>query len=667
MNKEQAKKRIKQLKKELNHHRHLYHVQDKQEISDAAWDSLKHELKKIENEYPELITPDSPTQRVGGDPLKKFEKVHHVEPMLSVDDIFEFQELEDWEKYMKEFLRKKEEKENLDFNYYCERKIDGVDIVLTYKKGVLKKGATRGNGVIGENVTQNIKTIEAIPLKLQKPVDVVVRGEIFMRKKDFINLNKKRVDQELPIYANPRNVAAGSVRQLNPKITAERALDCFIFEIITNLGQKTHAQVHEKLKELGFKTDSKTKLCSDLEEVDEYYKNLLKKREKSSFEYDGVAVVLNDISLQKKLGTVGRSPRWMRAYKFPGQQATTVVKDIVVQIGRTGALTPVAKLEPVPLVGSTVSRATLHNQDEIDRLGVRIGDTVVIEKAGDIIPAVVKVLKNMRTGKEKKFKMPKKCPFCQGEIKRKKGEVAHYCLNKNCFAIQKEKIKHFVSKKCFDIEGLGDKIVVQLMEEGLIKDPADIFTLKKGDLEPLERFAEKSADNLIKAINQSKKISFPRFIQSLGIRYVGEQTAIVLAKNFKDSTALSKASQDELINLPDLGPKVSQSIFNWFNNLQNKSLLKKLSEVGVEIENPLAKSKKGTLSDKRFVFTGSLKSMTREEAKSEVQKRGGLVASQVSSKIDYLVQGKEPGSKLTRAQKKDIKVLNEQKFLKMLK
>lgn len=668
MTKEEAKKRIARLRKELDHHRYLYHVLDKQEISDDAWDSLKHELYNLEKKYPELIAPDSPTQRVGGDPLKKFVKVRHPQPMLSVEDVFNFQELQDWEDYMIDFLKKKSHlKSKNSFSYFCERKIDGVDIILTYKKGILVTGVTRGNGIIGEQVTQNIKTIEAIPLHLEKPIDVVVRGEIFMHQKDFKKLNQQREKQGLPVYANPRNVAAGSIRQLDSKITAKRALDCYIFEIITDLRQKTHAQVHQILKQLGFKTDHHPRACSSLEDVKKYYKTYLTKRLKNSFDYDGVVVVLNEIYLQRILKAVGKSPRWMRAYKFPGQQATTMVKDIVVQIGRTSALTPVALLKPVQIMGSVVSRATLHNQDEIDRLDVRVGDTVIIEKAGDIIPAVVRVLKNLRTEKTKKFQMPKQCPFCHGQVRRKPNKVAHYCLNKRCFAAQEQKIRHFVGKKGFDIEGMGIKIVKQLMEQGLIKDAADIFTLNRGDLEPLERFAQKSADNLIKAIVQSKKIDLPHFIQALGIRHVGEQTAFDLAQHFIEFKKLKQSNKETLMSLPDLGPIASQSIIDWFKDENNKSFLQRLKKAGVKIKRFSSPIKKQILKSKNFVITGVLKSMSRERAKEKIKALGGKTPVQVSKQTDFLVSGQNPGSKYDKAKQQGVKIINEQEFLKMLK
>jgi len=668
MNKDEAKKRIARLRKELGHHRYLYHVLDKQEISDGAWDSLKHELYNLEQKYPEFITPDSPTQRVGGDPLKKFVKIRHPQPMLSIEDVFNFQELQDWEDYMIDFLKKRSHlKSKNSFSYFCERKIDGVDIVLTYKKGVLITGVTRGNGMVGEDVTKNIKTIEAIPLHLEKPINVVVRGEIFMHQKDFKKLNQQREKQDLPIYANPRNVTAGSIRQLNSKVTAKRALDCYIFEIITDLGQKTHAQVHQILKQLGFKTDHHTRICSNLEKVKRYYKIYLKKRLKNSFDYDGVVVVLNEIYLQKILKAVGKSPRWMRAYKFPGEQTTTIVKDIVVQIGRTGALTPVAQLKPVQIMGSVVSRATLHNQDEIDRLDVRIGDTIIIEKAGDIIPAVVRVLKKLRTEKAKKFQMPKQCPFCRGQIKRKPNEVAHYCLNKKCFAAQGQKISHFVGKKGFDIEGMGIKIVKRLIEQGLIKDAAGIFTLTKGDLEPLERFAQKSADNLIKAIEQSKEIDLPHFIQALGIRHIGEQTAFDLAQHFIEFKKLEQKNKETLMSLPDLGPIASQSIIDWFKDENNKRFLKRLEKSGVKIKRFFSPIKSQTLKNKNFVITGVLKSMSRERAKEKIKALGGKTPVQISKRTDFLVSGQDPGSKYDKARQRKVKIINEQEFLKMLK
>ncbi|MCD6471268.1 NAD-dependent DNA ligase LigA [bacterium] len=673
MTKQEAKKRIEKLKKVINYHRYLYHVLDKQEISDAALDSLKHELWKLEQQYPEFITPDSPTQRVGGKPLKKFKKIKHPQPILSIEDIFSFEEVKDWERYIHQYLPKKTK-----LDYFCERKIDGMDIVLTYKKGILTTAATRGNGLVGEDVTQNIKTIEAIPLRLEKDIDVVVRGEIFMHKNDFEKLNRERKKKGLKPFANPRNVTAGSIRQLDPKITASRKLDCFAFDILTDLGQKTHEEVHQILHNLGFKTDKQCRYAKNLEEVEKFHQYWYQHRKQVSFDYDGIVIVVNSISAEKKLGTVGKSPRWMRAYKFPAEQATTVVKNIIVQVGRTGALTPVAIFEPTQVMGSIVSRATLHNEDQIKKLDVRIGDTVIIQKAGDVIPEVVRVLKKMRTGKEKKFKMPRTCPFCGGPVKKKPGEAVYYCTNKNCFASRWRQIVHFASKKGFDIEGLGNKIIEQLMNEGLIKNPADIFTLTKGDLEPLERFAEKSAENLIEAIEKSKKIPLSRFINALGIRHIGEETSNLLTNQILNSKfKISKISDlvkffqnmslEKLQEIHDIGPEVAQSIYHWFRDKNNIALLKKLEKNGVKLIVPKISKKKRILQGKTFIFTGELEEFTREEAKEKVRELGGNVSSSVSKNTDFVVVGKNPGSKYERAKQLGVKIIDEKQFLKLIK
>lgn len=685
MTKSQAKKRINKLKKEIHHHRYLYHVLDKQEISDAALDSLKHELLNLEKQYPDLITPSSPTQRVGGKPLNKFSKVRHLEPILSIEDIFNFEELKDWKKYMQDYLLKHTQpfnKLNLlkGFDYFCERKIDGIDIVLTYKKGILITGATRGNGKIGENVTQNIKTIEAIPLRLERDIDVVVQGEVFMRNNDFKKLNQTQKQAGKSVFSNPRNVVAGSIRQLDSSITASRPLDCYVFEIITNIGQKTHKQVHDLLKELGFKTDSKTQYCKNIQEVETYYKKWQKKRKIQPFNYDGIVVLANNIEVEKHLGAVGKSPRWMRAYKFPGQQATTVVQDIDIQVGRTGALTPVAKLKPVQIMGTIVSRATLHNEDEIKRLDVRVGDTVIIEKAGDVIPDVVHVLKNMRDRDQKKFSMPRKCPVCNGSVERKKGQAAHYCLNKKCFAIQQRSISHFVSKKGFDIEGLGSKIVSQLINNGLIKDVSDLFTLKIGDLESLERFGEKSAENIITAIEARKNITFSRFLYALGIRHIGEETAELLTKQFQSVDIGCRPTIDgfikyfqhislqELQRISDIGPVMAQSIYNWFQYKDNVALLKRLQQHGVRIHHPLVRvAPVQRMAGKIFVFTGALDNMTRTMAKERIRKLGGRVSESISRSTDFIVVGKNPGSKYDKAIKLGVKTIKEKEFITMTK
>ena len=662
--------RIRKLREVIEYHRKLYLLYDKQEISEAALDSLKHELFELEQKYPELITPDSPTQRVGGEPLKKFKKIYHTQPILSIEDIFNFFELKDWEKYLRDFLKYQGQ-----IFYFCERKIDGLDIVLTYKKGILSTGATRGNGLIGEDVTANIKTIEAIPLKLNSPVDVEVRGEIFMRKFDFEKLNKKQEKNGLPLFANPRNIAAGSIRQLDPKITASRKLDCFVFEILTDLGQKTHQEVHKILKDLGFKTDPETKLAKNLEEVEAFHQYQEKKRNMAPFWYDGIVVVVNDVNLEKQAGVVGKSPRWMRAYKFQAEQATTKIKDIILQVGRTGTITPVAILEPVMVMGSKVSRATLHNEDEIKRLDARIGDTVIVQKSGDVIPDIVKVIKELRTGKEKKFKMPNKCPVCGGEIKREKGGVAWRCLNKNCFAKNYQKLVYFASKKCFDIEHLGPKIIEQLIQSGLIKDGADIFSLTAGDLEPLERFAEKSANNLAESIKNSKKIILPCLITALSIPGVGEETAQDIAKFLKKQGVKTiddlikkgpEISKEEWQNIPNIGPVVAMSLFSWFKDKENILFLKKLKENGVKIEEEKIPQGKLPFLGLTFIFTGEMKNLTRQEAKEKVRLLGGNVSESISRKTNYLVVGENPGEKLAQAKKLKIKTISEQEFFDLL-
>ncbi|MBU1131355.1 NAD-dependent DNA ligase LigA [Patescibacteria group bacterium] len=663
MNKQEAKTRIEKLKKEIETHRYLYHVLDKQEISDAALDSLKHELYELEQRFPEFITPSSPTQRVGGKPLDKFKKVTHSKQILSLEDVFSLEELRKWAEKNQKIAKD-------SYDYYCELKLDGLTVVLTYEDGVLIRGATRGDGQTGEEVTQNLKTIESIPLELQKsskiklPKVFEVRGEVVMTKKVFEKINKEMEKKGQPKFANPRNVAAGSIRQLDPQITASRKLDCFAFEIITAAGQKTHEEVHQLLKELGFKTNPHNQHCKDLPAVGNYLKKWEKAREKLEYLTDGVVVVINNINIQKKLGHIGKAERWMAAYKFPAEQAATIVEDIQVQVGRVGTLTPVAILKPVRVAGSTVSRATLHNQDEINRLDVRLGDTVIIQKAGDIIPDIVKVLPKLRTGKEKKFNMPAKCPICNSNVIKPSGEVNHYCSNKNCFAVEREKINHFVSKAGFNIEGLGPKIVEQLINEGLVTDAADLFKLTEGDLEPLERFAEKSAKNLVESIQSVKEIELAKFINALGIRHVGEETAIALAHQFGSLTKLESADLEELESIRDIGGVVAKSIYEYFRDRESQNFLKKLENVGVQVSS--SKVQSGKLSGKTFVLTGSLESLPRDEAKDKIRSLGGQISESVSQKTDYVVAGDEPGSKFDKAKKLGVKIISEKEFLKLI-
>jgi DNA ligase (NAD+) len=662
MDKQEAKKRIKKLHQEINHHRYLYHVLDRPEISDAALDSLKHELAELEEKFPDLITPDSPTQRVGGKPLDKFVKVRHSKAMLSLQDAFSAEEMKAWE----ERVAKLVPGQKLD--YFVELKLDGFAIELIYENGILKTGATRGDGVTGEDVTSNLKTIEAIPLRLEK-LDkgrIEVRGEVFMSKKAFARVNKEQKKKGLAVYANPRNLAAGSIRQLDPKLAASRDLDFMAYEMVTDKGLKTHQEKHELLKKRGFKVNKFNKYCKNLEAVIKFHQQWIAKRDKLDYQIDGLVVVVNSLKLEDRLGTVGKAPRWAIALKFPGAEATTRVEDIQVQVGRTGALTPVAHLKPVQIGGTTVRRATLHNMDEIKRLGVKIGDTVILQRAGDVIPDIVKVLPKLRTGKEKEFRMPHKCPVCSSKITRKSGEVAYYCSNKNCYAVSRRQLNHFVSRKAFNIEGLGDKILVQLVKADLVKDAADLYKLSPEDLKPLERFADKSADNLVEAIKDSKKIPLAKFIYALGIKHVGEETAIDLANKFGSLEKLEKVSLEKLENVADIGPVVAKSIYEFFQDKKNLEYIAKLEKAGIETEKPKIK-KSQKLANKKMVITGSLESISREEAKEKIRLAGGDWVSSVSKNTDYVVVGEEPGSKYDQAKKLGVKIIDEKEFSELLK
>lgn len=668
MNKQDVKLRIEKLKKEINHHRYLYHVLDKQEISEAALDSLKHELYVLEQEHPEFITSDSPTQRIGGKPLDKFHKIKHKVRQWSFNDAFSEEEILDFDKRIQKILSEQGEKNNQSLDYTAELKIDGLHVVLTYEKGLLKFGATRGDGKIGEDVTQNLKTIESIPLKLNQEIDVIVEGEVFMSKDIFEKLNKEKTKKGEAPFANPRNAAAGAIRQLDPQVVKERKLSCFIYDLsfIRDFSvPETQAAELEFLKSLGFKVSDKWRHISRIEEVFDFWKHWQKAKEKENYWIDGIVLKLNKRNYQESVGYTGKAPRWAIAYKFPAEQTTTVVEDIKIQIGRTGALTPVAHLVPVVVAGSKVSRATLHNQDEIGRLDVRIGDTVVIQKAGDIIPEVVSVVLGLRDGSEKKFVMPKKCPFCNSEVIKKEGEVAHYCPNKNCFAVELRKLSHFVSKKAFNIEGLGPNKIKQLAEEGLVSDFADIFELKKGDLEALDRFGEKSADNLLESIEKSKKVSLSRFIYALGIRHVGEEMSITLGRRFSDIEDIEKISQEELEGIEDVGPIVAESIFEYLHNAENLALIEKILKAGVEIQ----KEERGLqkLSGLSFVLTGTLANYSRDGAKEIIRSLGGQIHSSVSKNTNYLVAGEKAGSKLKDAQKLGVNIINEGEFLRLIK
>ncbi|MFA6048091.1 MAG: NAD-dependent DNA ligase LigA [Parcubacteria group bacterium] len=737
--KNEVKKRVKRLVSEINKQRYEYHVLDRPDVTDEIYDSLMSELRDLEEKYPDLRQPDSPTQRIGGKPLSKFQKVRHQVRQWSFDDVFDFEGLKKWDEKVKRMVEKVDfsaqgsafssrtlvrdsSRPNLSKNsskpsfskmeYVCEVKIDGLKIILTYENGYLIRAATRGDGVIGEDVTENIKTIYSVPLKLNYPVDCVVVGECWLSKSELARINKTRKIKGEALFANSRNAAAGSIRQLDPKVAASRKLDSFIYDLdaleigergeigenrekIREIGEpNTQMDELELLKKLGFMVNPHHELCKNVSEIQEFYEEWAKKKDKEDYGIDGVVIKINSVEIQKALGYTGKSPRWGVAYKFPAEKVTTVIEDIKVQVGRTGALTPVAYLRPVVVAGSRVSRATLHNEDEIKRLGLKIGDTVVIQKAGDVIPEVVEVIKNLRSGHEKEFHMPKKCPICGGEVSRivqggkggkKEGEVgelsaATYCLNPKCFAVEKEKVIHFVSKKGFNIDGMGERIVEQLMNEGLITNVADIFALTKGDLEPLERFAEKSADNLIGAIRDSREISLEKFLFALGIRFVGEETGVLIARNLENlevgrlgrlgslGESFRKLSREDWMSVKGIGEKSAESLVGWFSDKNNLEILKKMEESGVKILMPDTKhqAQNAKLAGKTFVLTGELASFTRDEAKDMIRKAGGDVSSSVSRKTDYLLVGKSPGSKFQKAKELGVKVIGEEEFRKMI-
>jgi DNA ligase (NAD+) len=667
---------LEKLRAQIDDLRYRYHVLNDPQVTDAMYDGLMDELRHIERDHPELITPDSPTQRVAGKPLDKFEKVVHQVTQWSFDDAFNQEDIQNWEERNLNYLAKEIGHRPTDLEYVCELKIDGLHIVLTYEKGKLKTAATRGDGKVGENVTQNIRTILSVPLKLKESLGVIVEGEVWMDKKMLEKINQEREKNTEPLFANPRNAAAGTIRQLDASIVSARKLVLTAYDISAGEIPSTQAQELARLKDLGFKTDIHWQVCKNLQEILVFHDQWQKKKNSQPFWIDGVVIKVNQKKYQDALGFTGKSPRWAIAFKFPAEQGATRIKDIYVQVGRTGALTPVALMEPVKLAGSTVTHATLHNFDEIDRLGVKIGDTVIVEKAGDIIPKVVRVLEKMRTGAEKNIKRPTKCPVCGSEVTStdisgatknfQSKSVALYCLNKNCYAKELESIIHFVGKKGFDIDHCGEKIVEQLVDEGLIKDAADLFTLTLGDLEPLERFAQKSAQNLLSAIEKSKHISLTRFINALGITHVGEETADDLAQNFGTLEKLQNTTIEELLNMNGIGERTAQSIVEYFKNNKNREFVDKLIKNGVIIQ-PEEKKKTGELAGKTFVLTGSLESMSRDKAKQKIKDLGGEISENVSKKTVFVVVGADPGSKYEKAKKLGVKILTENEFLEMLK
>lgn len=690
MDEQAAKKRIEQLTDEINHHRKLYHVHDAPEISDEAYDSLFRELENLEKTFPQLKSPASPTLRVGDEPRQAFRKVKHEKQQWSFDDVFDLEELRAWDDRLRRLIEKHTGTFPKKLEYVAELKIDGLKIILTYEKGILVRGATRGNGEIGEEVTENLRTIRTIPLSLEKPYDMTVVGEAWLSKEELARINEERKKVEEPLFANPRNAAAGSIRQLDSRITAKRKLSAFIYDIDVIGGQslpQTQIEELELLKLTGFAVNPYSKPCESIEAIQAYYEEWNEKRDSLPYALDGIVIKVNDQSLYDMLGYTGKSPRFGVAYKFPAEEGTSKVEAISVQVGRTGVLTPVAHLTPVRLAGSVVSRATLHNIDEIERLQVRIGDTVIVRKAGDIIPEVVSVLTKLRTGKEKPFVMPEHCPKCGTKVARevigekngiKEYSAAVYCPNPNCFGKEREAIIHAVSRKGFDIVGLGEKIVEQLMEEGLVADIADIFELTTGDLEPLERFAEKSAEKLAQSIVGKKNPSLERFLFALGIRHVGEETAELIAKDIAHIkktktisplslyTFLAKRTHEEWVNIKGVGEKSAESLVEWLGSERTKKLFEHFEAVGLRITLPEISSAPGKLVGKTFVLTGELERFTRDEAKRRIKELGGVVSASVSRKTSYVVAGNEPGSKYDKAKELEVPILNEADFLKLV-
>ena len=666
MTKEEAKKRIDELRKLLHYHNYRYYVLDDPVISDAEYDAMMEELKKLEKEFPEFYDPNSPTVKVGGAALNKFEKVEHKIPMLSLEDGFSDEEIVEFDRKVKRFLGL-----NPDdvIDYSVEPKFDGLSINLIYENGQLSIASTRGDGLIGENVTQNIRTIRNLPLVL--PVDnppeyLDLQGEVLLEKDEFKRINEERLKEGLPLFANPRNAAAGSVRQLNPKETAKRNLIMILYYIRDikgfpkNISRQSEAL--KLLKELGFPTSDLNRLCHGIDEAINYKKELEEKRDTLPYELDGVVLKVDRFDYQRQLGNTTKSPRWAIAFKFPAQQATTKIKDIEVNVGRTGILTPVAILEPVNIGGVVVSRASLHTMDEIEKKDIMIGDTVFVQRAGDVIPEVVKVVKDLRDGTQKKFKMPDRCPVCGSKVVK---DGAYYrCSNINCPKVLKESIKHFVSRKAMNIDGFGDKIIEQLVDKGIVKDVSDIYKLDKETLMGLDRVGEKLAENLITAIKRSKGTTFAKFIYALGIRHVGEFVAKLLAERFKNLENLKKATKEELLEIDGVGEEIADSVVSFFSEKKNLETIDKLLSYGIHFEDETEK-KKSSIAGKSFVFTGTL-SKPREYFKELVEKYGGIVRNSVSKNLDYLVVGENPGSKLQKAQKAGVEIITEQQLIDML-
>ncbi len=669
MDRSEAQKRIEALRQQLNYHSYRYYVLDDPELTDADYDRMFRELQELEEQFPDLITPDSPTQRVGGEPLAAFEPVRHATPMLSLDNAFDDQELRDFDARLHRLLEIEE-----PFEYTVEPKMDGVAVELVYINGLFEVGSTRGDGVTGENITANLKTIKSIPLRLRDeeislPARLDVRGEVYYPTEAFKKLNREREEAGEPTFVNPRNSASGSLRQLDPAITATRPLDIFVYGLgliegyeLTSQWQALHA-----FKKWGLRVNPLITLCTGIEAAIEHYHNFVRMRESLPYEIDGVVIKLNEFRLQERAGVRSRSPRWAIARKFPAHQETTRVVDIIAQVGRTGAITPVAILEPVMVGGVEVRRATLHNQDEIDRKDIRVGDTVIIQRAGDVIPEIIKVVTSKRGTNTQKYTLPKTCPACGSQLVRLEGEAVLRCENITCPAQIKESIKHFASKGAMDIDGLGDKLVGQLLDKGLISSHADLYFLQRDQLIGLDRMAEKSADNLLRAIDSSRRVPLDRFLYALGIRHVGEHIAKVLAQHYGELKKIMRAQEEELMAINEIGPQVASSIVTFFREPRNQKLIERLFEGGVRIEKQQGAAEADQrFAGKTFVFTGALEKFTRKEAEKLVEERGGRAASSVSKKTDYLVAGPGAGSKLEKASGLGVAVITEDDFLEML-
>jgi DNA ligase (NAD+) len=657
-----AARELEKLREKLRHHEHLYYVLDAPEISDAEYDALMRELQALEAQHPELITPDSPSRRVGGKPREGFVKVRHSSAMLSLDNALNEAELRDFDRRVRDLLG------SSGYGYVAELKMDGLSMAAHYRDGQFTQAVTRGDGAVGEDVTENARTIRSLPLRVKSRFpSFEVRGETVMNRKAFERLNAEREERGLSRFANPRNAAAGSLRVLEPQITASRRLDCYTYFLLTE-GRPafdSHWEALEELAHMGFKVNPQRKLCPNIAEVLKFCAHWEARRDELPYEIDGVVVKVDSVAQQQQLGYTAKAPRWAIAYKYPARQAVTTVESIEVQVGRTGALTPVARLKPVEVSGVTVSRATLHNEDEIERLGLQVGDDVVIERSGDVIPKVVRV--HAQGSYRKEFRMPSQCPVCGGRVVREEGEAASRCINTNCSARLKESILHFASRGVMNIDGVGDALVDQLVDRGMVNSVADLYDLTVEKLLTLERMGEKSAGNIVRNIENSKKNSLPRVLNALGIRFVGERTAVFLAEAFGSMDRIAASYIEELQRAEEVGPKVAESVFQFFREPRNQELVDRLRAAGLRFEYQSTRPKAGPLKGLTFVLTGTLPNLSREEAKKLIETAGGKVSSAVSKKTNYVVAGAEAGSKLDKAQELGIKIVGEEQLLDLIK